>query len=83
MTVILRTIRQPGDKLLVRGMTSDNGAVKKVTVNGKEARSLDDNFGDWEVVLESLKAGPVKLTARAEDAAGNVEKRPHGVYTDR
>jgi hypothetical protein len=28
-------------------------------------------------VLEDLPPGKVKLTARAEDAAGNVEKLPH------
>jgi len=61
----------------VRGTTSDNGTVKKVVVNGKEARAVATNFAQWEVLLEGLRPGEQKLIARAEDAAGNVEKRPH------
>jgi hypothetical protein len=62
---------------VVRGTTSDNGTVKKVRVNGREARAVAPNFAEWEVVLEGVRPGALKLTAGAEDAAGNVEKRPH------
>jgi hypothetical protein len=82
-TVILHAVRQAGDKLRVRGVTTDNGEVKKVLVNGREARALRPNFAEWEVVLDGVKAGPVKVTAHAEDAAGNVEKRPHVVQLER
>jgi hypothetical protein len=70
---------RPADRgvLVVRGTTSDNGTVKKVVVNGKETRAVAANFAQWEVVLEGLRPGEQKLIARAEDAAGNVEKRPH------
>ena len=64
-------------KLLVRGTTSDNGTVKRVLVNGSEARATANNFAEWEIVLDGVESGNVKLAARAEDTAGNVEKRPH------
>jgi hypothetical protein len=70
-TVITRVIRN-GGKLTVRGTCTDNGTVKKVTVNGREAKATAANFAEWEIVLDA--AG--KLEAKAEDAAGNVEKTP-------
>ena len=48
-------------------------------VNGHEAKALTPNFAEWEVTLDRDAAGPMKLEAAAEDAAGNVEKRPHVV----
>jgi len=77
-TVITFTQRQPGGKVLVRGTTSDNGVVKKVLVNGKEAKSAAGVFAEWEIVLDKVAAGS-KVEAFAEDAAGNMEKRPHVV----
>ncbi len=77
-TVITYTQIKDG-KLLVRGTTSDNGPVKKVTVNGKEVKASSANFAEWEIVLDDVKPGSVKLTATAEDAAENVEKTPHVV----
>jgi hypothetical protein len=75
-TVITFTQRLPGDKLLVRGTTSDNGVVKKVLVNGRQAKSVTGTFAEWEVVLHIAGAN-MKVEAFAEDAAGNVEKRSH------
>jgi hypothetical protein len=75
-TVITHVVRS-GDKLIVRGTTSDGGVVKKVIVNGKDARSVRGNFAEWEVILESAGKGEVKVSAHAEDMAGNVEKLPH------
>ena len=72
---------QPG-LLTVRGTTSDSGSVRRVSVNGKEARSLRPNFAEWEVVLP-LSEGGLELSAFAEDAAGNVEMRPHQVKVGR
>jgi hypothetical protein len=73
---VITDVRTKGGKVVVRGTTSDNGTVKRVLVNGTEARALRPNFAEWEA---TLKAGPgkVKLTAHAEDEAGNVEKLPH------
>lgn len=77
---VITHVRPGGDgSLLVRGTTSDNGAVAKVTVNGQPARALRANFAEWEAVLKGIGTGQAKLTAHAEDAAGNVEPRPHVV----
>ena len=78
-TVITRVERRDG-KLVVRGTTSDNGTVVKVTVNGQPAKALAANFAEWEAVLSAGKE--MKVTAYAEDAAGNVEKRGHVVVVD-
>jgi hypothetical protein len=63
----------------VRGSTTDNGEVKRVLINGKEARAVSGNFAEWEVLLDVAAKGEVKVQAHAEDAAGNVEKRAHVV----
>ena len=70
-TVITHVLKQADGKLLVRGTTADNGTVKRVIVNGKDASS--PNFAEWEIVLESA----TQVSAHAEDAAGNTEPRPH------
>jgi G8 domain len=71
---VITHIRQQGDKLIVRGTTSDNGTVKRVIVNGKEATALRPNFAQWEIMLSD---SPPRVTAHAEDAAGNIEQMPH------
>ncbi|HJZ58759.1 MAG TPA: hypothetical protein VKE74_27700, partial [Gemmataceae bacterium] len=71
-TVITRIIRS-GDKVTVRGTTSDNGPVKRVRVNGTDAKPTAPNFAQWEA---TLPAGEPKLSVFAEDAAGNVEQTP-------
>src|SRR4030095_2178851 len=60
-------------KTLVRGTTSDNGVVKRVLVNGKEAKATAPNFAQWEIAND----GSGKFEAWAEDAAGNVETNKH------
>jgi hypothetical protein len=70
-TIITSASKKDG-KLVVRGSTLDNGAVKRVVVNGKEAKSVAGNFAEWEITLDSA----TELKAHAEDAAGNVEKTP-------
>jgi hypothetical protein len=77
VTVVTHVGQLPGGKVSIRGTTSDNGEVRKVLVNDREARALRPNFAEWEIVLDGVRAGRLKLEAFAEDAAGNVEKRPH------
>jgi hypothetical protein len=79
VTVITQVMKGEAGKFLVRGTCSDNGTVAKVIVNGREARAVRGNFAEWEVTLENADAAAKKLEAHAEDAAGNVEKRPHVV----
>src|SRR5262249_48775606 len=76
-TVITHVSKAADGKLLVRGSTADNGTVKRVLVNGSEAKATAANFSEWEITLENLPTGSLKLQAHAEDEAGNVEKRPH------
>ncbi len=81
-TVITSVRREVGDRVLVRGTTAANGPVKRVLVNGKEARAVRDNFAEWELELVVARGGEGKLTAHAEDAAGNVEPRGHVVAAE-
>jgi RNA polymerase sigma factor (sigma-70 family) len=78
-TTVITSVRRDGNKLTVRGCTADNGEVKRVLVNGKEAKPTAANFAEWEIVLDNVSAGEVKVSAFSEDAAGNVEKLPHVV----
>ena len=61
-----------GGRLVVRGTTSDNGTVRRVRVNGQEARALAANFAEWEAILTGVRPGTVKLAAGAEDSAGGL-----------
>jgi hypothetical protein len=76
-TVITFVGKATQGKLLVRGTTSDNGTVRRVLVNGREAKATAPNFAEWEIILDQSRRGELKLTARAEDSAGNVEQFPH------
>jgi hypothetical protein len=75
--VITGATRQADGHWLVRGTTADDGPVKAVRVNGGAARPVRPDFAEWEAVVAPSSDGPVTLTASAEDAAGNVEPRPH------
>jgi hypothetical protein len=79
VTVITHVHREADGTVRVRGTTADNGAVKRVVVNGTEARALAPNFAEWEVRLRLAAGDAGRLSAHAEDAAGNVERRPHTV----
>jgi hypothetical protein len=81
-TVITQVTRPVPGKVVVRGTTADNGSVKRVVVNGKEARAVAPNFAEWEVVLEQVPAGTLRLRALAEDSAGNVERHAHVLQVD-
>ena len=64
--------------LVIRGSVADNGEVKRVVVNGQEAK-LDAARGQWEIILLRHDNAPLELSAHSEDAAGNVEPLPHKV----
>lgn len=74
---VITHVRSEGSRLLVRGNTADNGNVKRVLINGQEARFLSGKHGAWEVTLEGMKPGPFTVAAHAEDEAGNVEITKH------
>ncbi len=73
-TVVTGTMRLPSGLVRVRGTTSDDGAVKRVIVNGQDARATRPNFAEWEI---DLAADSGKIAAHAEDESGNVERSPH------
>jgi hypothetical protein len=79
-TVITRVHDLGDGRLAVRGSTADDGRVRHVLVNGREARALAPDFLEWEVVFDPRPGGPPStITAYAEDVAGNVEERRHVV----
>ncbi len=65
------------DQIRVVGCSSDDGQIRAVVVNGREARPLVPDFSRWEVTLTQDHSRPVNLTATAEDKAGNEERAPH------
>jgi len=67
------TIITSVSKGIVRGTTCDNGTVKRVLVNGREAKATAPNFAEGEIMLDDT----AKVEAWAEDAAGNVETNHH------
>lgn len=76
-TVITHARRQ-GDKLLISGTAIDSNTIKHVMINGQPARSVRDNFAQWEIEIDCpANGGVVKLVTAAEDSRGNVEKLPH------
>jgi len=80
---MITSVRREGDKLIVRGVSHDNGKVKSVEVNGFPA-TIDSNAGgvaNWGVTLNM--SAPAALTARAVDEAGNSEKRPATLSAER
>ena len=76
-TVITSISHFADGKVLVRGTSSDNGAIKQVLLNGQPATAARPNFAEWEFTCDA----PADLTfkAAAEDIAGNVEKLAHVV----
>jgi hypothetical protein len=76
-TVITQVERDGAGRLLVRGTTCEGGAVRRVTVNNREAKAVRSNFLEWEILLKAREAPDGRITAFAEDAAGNRERQPH------
>lgn len=76
-STVITSVTRTTDGWLIRGSASDNGEIKHVTVNGTAAKSVRDNFAEWQVVLSTAKLA--EITATAADSAGNVEKVVHVV----
>ena len=77
-TVITRVERTTDGKVRVFGVASDDGAIANVVVNGRPATATAANFAQWEIVLADDGAGEYRISAHAEDAAGNGETHAHG-----
>jgi hypothetical protein len=80
-TVITRVDASRGGRVLVRGVSVDDVAVRIVRVNGREARSLAADYSRWEVEIDSdlPTQGCMTISASAEDQSGNAEKVPHRI----
>lgn len=75
-TVITR-IRREQDRVVVQGVTIDNGEVVRVMVNGRPAKAERPGFTEWSIDLPPEEAK--EIHAAAEDGAGNKEPVPHVV----
>lgn len=77
-TIIL-SVRRHGSKLLVTGVSHDNGVIRSVTVNGNGAKidRIQPGMVDWTVHLPLPKDG--RVVAAAVDEAGNRETLTHVV----
>ena len=80
-TVILSAVRTAG-RVLVRGVSHDNGTIRRVIVSGAVARLTRRAAGvvDWQVELPVPRDG--WLVAAGSDTAGNVEQTPHRLLLD-
>lgn len=76
---IVTAVKHRDDKLLVIGVSHDNGEIMSVRVNDKEANVTSRRAGvvDWEVMLNAAASG--KVTAFAQDKAGNIEQMAHRI----
>jgi hypothetical protein len=74
---IITSLRRAAGKLLVRGISHDNGEIVRVQVNGQAARITTSGSGvlDWEIEITAPADGAV--VALASDASGNVEQTSH------
>ena len=74
---IITSARLRDGKLIVTGITHDNGDIAAVMVNGEPARILSLNAGvaDWQITLELSPTA--KVVAFAKDKAGNTEQPGH------
>jgi hypothetical protein len=72
---VITHIRREGDRLHVRGSCADDGVVRRVLVNGREAKATADNFLEWRIEVPAAE----KVSALAEDAASNKQKWAHVV----
>jgi hypothetical protein len=77
VSVILRVERLKDGRAVVRGVAADDGTVRAVRVNGRPARLTGTDLIDWEVTLDGLGPGPIRVVSGAEDESGNVESFPH------
>jgi hypothetical protein len=75
-TIITSVVQQDG-RLLVTGVSHDNGEIRQITVNGKTATidSSDAGVVDWHLAIDAAKTK--SLVAQATDAAGNKEQTTH------
>lgn len=75
VTVITRVRRTPAGTWLVQGSSVDNNQIARVEVSGVAARSLRDDYAEWEAEVPASELDA--LVAYAVDDAHNVEPVSH------
>ena len=80
---MITSIQTAKGRLVVRGVSHDNGDIASVTVNDRAAKIISSHAGvaDWEISLKLDKTSRKRLVAQAVDCAGNTEKTGHWVET--
>ena len=78
---MITSLQSQTGKLLVKGVTQDNGEVASVMVNGHFAKIISSRAGlaDWEVSLDDSPDTVRKISAHALDRTGNEEKTGHQI----
>ena len=79
VSVITGLLRAGPARLVVRGVSVDDGEVASVKVNGREVRPLVPDYSRWEIEVDPASMLTMRLTAVALDRAGNGEKTPQTV----
>ena len=76
---VITSARVLGGKVIVTGISHDNGTITAVTVNGQPAEIVSASAGvvDWKITLDAAPGG--KIVASARDEAGNVEQTGHEI----
>jgi hypothetical protein len=76
---IITSVKVDGAKLIVRGISHDNGLVVSIQVNSVKVKPEASRAGvaDWVVTINAPRDG--KLVASATDDAGNTEQTAHSL----
>ena len=79
---VITSLRQEGGKVVVQGVSHDNGEIVSVLVNKRRAEVLANASGvvDWQITLAIPADG--KVVAFAKDQAGNIEQTAHTATLD-
>jgi hypothetical protein len=74
---LIRSVRKADGKLIVTGLSEDNGEIATVTVNGQPATLTNFSAGiaEWQAEIAPPTDG--QISAQATDRAGNTEKTVH------
>ena len=77
---VITSIRMVGGKMIVRGLSQDNGTVESVQVNGRAAEMtvVTEGIVEWRATIDQA----MKVRAHGVDEAGNVERMGHEQVTE-
>lgn len=78
---LITSVQKTKGKVLVQGVSQDNGEIASVLINGQLAKIISSHAGvvDWEIGVTNPRDG--KLLAKAVDTAGNTEQTGQQVET--